>query len=120
MIDVTLTIDDREARVPIGTTILKAAKQVGVEIPALCFDPRLEPFTSCWLCVVAVEGARGPVPSCTAAAAEGMVVRTRTDDVARLRRLSLELLLSAHYGDCVAPCQRACPGCVRAGVPTVM
>ncbi len=109
MSDVTLTIDDQEARVPTGTTILKAAKQVGVEIPALCFDPRLEPFTSCWLCVVEVEGAPGPLPACTAAVAEGMVVRTRTDDVARLRRLSLELLLSAHYGDCVAPCQRACP-----------
>jgi len=72
MSDVTLTIDDQEVRVPAGTTILEAAKQVGVEIPTLCFDPRLEPFTSCWLCVVEVEGAKGPVPACTAAVAEGM------------------------------------------------
>lgn len=107
--EVTLTIDGRKVRVPAEATILEAARQAGIEVPALCYDPRLEPFTSCWLCVVEVEGARGPVPACTARVAEGMVVRTRTEGVVRLRRLALELLLSSHYGDCVAPCQRACP-----------
>ena len=109
MSEVTLTIDGRKARVPSQATVLEAAERAGVEVPALCYDPRLEPFTSCWLCVVEVEGARGPVPACTARVAEGMVVRTHTEEVARLRRLALELLLSAHYADCVAPCQRACP-----------
>jgi len=109
MDELTLTIDGHQVTVAADVTILEAARLAGVEIPALCYDPRLEPFTSCWLCVVEVEGARGPVPACTARVGEGMVVRTRTEQITGLRRLSLELLLSAHYGDCIAPCQQACP-----------
>jgi len=107
--EVTLHIDGVEARVPAGSTVLEAARDAGIDIPALCYDPRLEPFTACWLCVVEVEGRPGPVPACTAQVAEGMVVRTRSEDITALRRLALELLLSQHCGDCVAPCQQACP-----------
>jgi NADH dehydrogenase/NADH:ubiquinone oxidoreductase subunit G len=95
MAEVALTIDGRELTLPADSTILEAARRADIAIPALCHDPRLEPFTSCWLCVVEVEGARGPMPACTAKVADGMVVRTRSEGVVQHRRQALELLLSA-------------------------
>ena len=92
-----------------GSTILEAAQQNGVEIPTLCHDPRLNPSAACRLCLVEVEGARGPMPACAAPLTEGMVVRTVTDELVENRRMALELLLSDHYGDCIAPCKLACP-----------
>ena len=92
-----------------GSTILEAAQQNGVEIPTLCHDPRLKPSAACRLCLVEVEGARGPMPACAAPLTEGMVVRTVTDELVESRRMALELLLSDHYGDCIAPCKSACP-----------
>ena len=92
-----------------GSTILEAAQQNGVEIPTLCHDPRLKPSAACRLCLVEVEGARGPMPACAAPLTEGMVVRTVTDELFESRRMALELLLSDHYGDCIAPCKLACP-----------
>jgi len=106
---VRLKIDNRIIEAREGQTIFQAARQNGIEIPHLCFDPRLDPFTSCWLCTVEVKGFPRLVPSCTAKVAEGMEVVTRSDRVLSARKTCLDLLLSDHYGDCIAPCQQACP-----------
>lgn len=109
MAKVSLSLDGKKVEVEPGITVLEAARQNGVEIPTLCHDPRLKPTAACRLCLVEISGARGPMPACTTQVAEGMVVKTATDDLTRMRRMALELLLSDHYGDCVAPCKQACP-----------
>jgi len=109
MAKVSFTLNDKKAEVEAGTTILEAAEKHGIEVPTLCHDPRLEPTAACRLCLVEVEGARGPMPACSTPVTEGMVVRTKTDDLTSIRCMALELLLSDHYGDCIAPCKLACP-----------
>jgi formate dehydrogenase major subunit len=109
MAKISFTLNGEKVKAEAGSTILEAAGQNGVEIPTLCHDPRLKPFGACRICLVEVEEARGPVTACTMPVTEGMVVRTKTDDLIQLRRMNLELLLSEHYGDCVAPCKLACP-----------
>lgn len=110
--DITLTIDGRAVSVPVGMTILAAADKLGIRIPTLCHKDGLEPFTACFLCVVDVQGRANPVPSCSTAAAEGMVVTTQSDRIHATRKMCMELLLSDHTGDCDAPCALTCPaGC---------
>lgn len=92
---------------PPGSTILDAARKLGVDIPTLCFLEGQAPSTSCMVCVVKVKGRL--VPSCATKAAEGMRVESETDGVRDARKAALELLLSDHLGDCVAPCQNVCP-----------
>ncbi|MBA7615143.1 Periplasmic nitrate reductase [subsurface metagenome] len=106
---VQLTIDDKSVEAQAGSTILEAAKSEDMEIPTLCYDPRLDPFSSCFMCLVEVEGMMRPTPACSTPVAEGMRVRTRTENIIVLRRMCLELLLSNHYADCLAPCKLACP-----------
>ncbi len=91
-------------------TILQAARENGInDIPTLCDDEQLEPFASCYLCVVKVKGARSLLPACSTKVSAGMVVETETAEVRRSRKAALELLLSNHYADCIGPCQLACP-----------
>jgi formate dehydrogenase major subunit len=92
-----------------GETILELARRQGIEIPTLCNDERLEPFSSCYVCVVEVEGMRGLQPACSTKIAEGMRIETENDRVRRSRKFALELLASNHYADCVAPCKETCP-----------
>lgn len=92
-----------------GETILKLANRHGIEIPTLCNDPRLEPFSSCFVCVVEVEGMKGMQPSCSTYIREGMVINTENDTVRKARKMSLDLLVSNHYADCLAPCKQTCP-----------
>ncbi len=92
-----------------GETILQLAKRNGIEIPTLCNDERLEPFSSCYVCVVEVEGMRGLQPSCSTKISEGMKIVTDSEKVRLSRKSALELLLSNHYADCVAPCKMTCP-----------
>ena len=106
---VNLTIDGKSIQVPEGTTILDAAESLGIKIPTLCFVKDLLPLTSCMLCVVRVEGRRNLLPACATRAEEGMVVKNDDPDVTSARRTALELLLSDHAGDCMGPCQAACP-----------
>ena len=103
-----IILDGKELEASEETTILDIAKQQGIEIPTLCFHEGCTPrSTSCLVCLVKADGKM--VPACATIAVDGMVVESETDEVHRLRRTSLELLLSDHYGDCYAPCQTACP-----------
>ena len=102
-------IDGREILVEAGTTVLDAARQVGIEIPTLCHIPGVEPVAACFLCCVQVEGARTLSPACALPVAPGMVVTTHSDDIRAARKMALELLLSDHAGECIAPCVARCP-----------
>ena len=94
-------------------TILRVARENGItDIPTMCHDEQLEPFSSCYLCVVKVKGARSLLPACSTKVTGGMVVETNTAEVRRSRKAALELLLSNHYADCIGPCQLACPASV--------
>jgi formate dehydrogenase major subunit len=99
---VTLTIDGHSVTVPTGTTVMRAAAEAGLAIPRLCATDSLKSFGSCRLCLVEIDGARGTPASCTTPAAEGMIVRTRSDQVDRLRRNVMELYLTDHPADCSA------------------
>ena len=107
---VKLEIDGKRVIADGTQTILAVARQNGIQdIPTLCDDGQLEPFASCFLCVVKVRGARTLLPACSTKVTPGMVVETNTPEVRRSRKAALELLLSNHYADCVGPCQLACP-----------
>src|SRR5499427_5095217 len=80
---VTLTIDGRSVTVPEGTSIMRAAMEMGTQIPKLCATDMMDAFGSCRLCLVEIEGARGTPASCTTPVAVGMVVHTQTE---RLKR----------------------------------
>jgi len=106
---INLTIDGRETSAEEGTTILAAARQLGIRIPTLCHVEGFEPSASCFLCAVEIQGRPNLSPSCAMPAAEGMVVSTDSDEVRASRRMSLELLLCDHVGDCIGPCRTGCP-----------
>ncbi len=98
---VTLEIDGMEISVPEGTSLMRAAAEAGVQIPKLCATDSLEPFGSCRLCLVEVEGRRGYPASCTTLVDSGMKVRTQTDKLADIRRGVMELYISDHPLDCL-------------------
>ncbi len=104
-----LTIDKRPIDVAPGATILEAARALDISIPTLCFLDGLPPATSCMTCVVKVKGRENLVPACATIAEDGMEVESTSDEVFEARRTALELLLSDHVGDCMAPCQLLCP-----------
>ncbi|RIH65034.1 FAD-dependent oxidoreductase [Mariniphaga sediminis] len=106
---ITLKINNKEVRVEEGTSVMKAAQQVGIEVPNLCWHDELEHFTSCMLCLVKDTRNGKLFPSCSIQAAEHMDVVTDDDEVVEARKTALELLLSEHVGDCEAPCHIACP-----------
>jgi formate dehydrogenase major subunit len=91
---VTLEIDGRPVTVPEGTSLWDAARELGIEIPVLCHDPRLRPVGVCRMCVVEVEGARTLQASCVRPAENGMKVRTATSTVVRNRKMLCELLMA--------------------------
>ncbi|MBI4693848.1 MAG: formate dehydrogenase subunit alpha [Gammaproteobacteria bacterium] len=98
---VTVDIDDRTVAVPKGTTVLRAAALAGIDIPKLCATEALEPFGSCRLCLVEIEGVRGYPASCTTPVAAGMKIRTQTKKLGELRRNTMELYISDHPLDCL-------------------
>jgi ferredoxin len=105
----TLTIDNAAVPFEPGETILQAAARAGIAIPTLCSLEGIEPPTSCYVCVVKIQGKNGLAPSCATLAAEGLVVESGSEEVRRYRQRALELLLSEHAGDCEGPCRRICP-----------
>jgi len=98
---VTLTIDGTEVTVPDGTSIMRAAMELGTKIPKLCATDMLDAFGSCRLCLVEIDGRAGTPASCTTPVASGMVVRTQTERLKRLRKGVMELYISDHPLDCL-------------------
>jgi NADH-quinone oxidoreductase subunit G len=97
---VTLTINGRGVQGRPGQTILEVACASGIEIPTLCHDPRLEPYGACRMCLVEVEGARGPMAACGTAVRDGMKIQTHTEKILKIRKFVLEVLLTNHPLDC--------------------
>jgi len=106
---ISFILDGQKLEVEEGKTVLEAAQQYGVKIPTLCHDPRLKPTAACRLCLIEIEKARTPMPACNTLVTKDMVVKTTSAAIIESRRMALELLLSDHYGDCISPCQSACP-----------
>ncbi|MCL1806870.1 MAG: FAD-dependent oxidoreductase [Oscillospiraceae bacterium] len=108
--EIKLTINGIECAGTAGQTILETARANGIDIPTLCHDERAEIYGSCGICVVEAEGNPRLLRACSIMAADGMVIHTDTERVRKSRQTMLELLLSDHTGDCVAPCVLHCPG----------
>lgn len=98
---VTLTIDGHSVTAPVGTSLLRAAAMAGIQIPKLCATDSLEPFGSCRLCLVEIEGRRGTPASCTTLVEEGLVVTTENAKLNQLRKNVMELYISDHPLDCL-------------------
>ncbi|MEW5815607.1 MAG: FAD-dependent oxidoreductase, partial [Spirochaetota bacterium] len=110
---VTIKINDQEVQVESGSTILQAAIRAGYDIPTFCHSENLKPFTSCFICAVKIDGGKGNlVPSCATKVNDGMSVTVESDEILKSRRMCLNLLLSDHYGDCIPPCEDACPASI--------
>jgi NADPH-dependent glutamate synthase beta subunit-like oxidoreductase/formate hydrogenlyase subunit 6/NADH:ubiquinone oxidoreductase subunit I len=106
----TITIDGKVMEAYQGQTILSVANDNGIsDIPNLCNDDKLEPTSACRMCLVHIEGAERPLPSCNTAATPGMVVTTNSDELFHIRRTNLEMMLSDHNAYCQPPCQVDCP-----------
>jgi formate dehydrogenase major subunit len=92
-----------------GQTILEVCRDNGIEIPTLCYEPKLPGFGACRMCVVEVEGEEHPPISCSRMCEPEMKIQTQTEEVRRLRRTNLELIFSDHNAYCLPPCQNKCP-----------
>ena len=98
---VTLTIDGQPVTVPEGTSIMRAAMEMGTQIPKLCATDMVDAFGSCRLCLVEIEGRAGTPASCTTPVAPGIVVKTQTDRLKTIRKGVMELYISDHPLDCL-------------------
>ncbi|HVA87546.1 MAG TPA: FAD-dependent oxidoreductase [Candidatus Saccharimonadales bacterium] len=106
---IRIEVDGRVAEGFEGQTILEVCRDNGIEVPTLCYEPKLPGFGACRMCVVEVEGEEHPPISCSRACESGMKVQTQTEEVRRLRRTNLELIFSDHNAYCLPPCQNKCP-----------
>jgi len=98
---VTLTIDGRSVSVPEGTSIMRAAMEIGTAIPKLCATDMVDAFGSCRLCLIEIDGRSGTPASCTTPVADGLVVKTQTERLKALRKGVMELYISDHPLDCL-------------------
>ena len=99
--NIDVIVDGIPVSVPVGTSVMRAAAEAGVGVPKLCATDSLQPFGSCRLCLVEIDGKRGTPASCTTPCEPGMVVRTQTPRVEELRRNVMELYISDHPLDCL-------------------
>jgi formate dehydrogenase major subunit len=106
---IRIEVDGRVVEGFEGQTILEVCRDNGIEIPTLCYEPKLPGFGACRMCVVEVEGEEHPPIGCSRLAEAGMKVQTQTEEVRRLRRTNLELIFSDHNAYCLPPCQNKCP-----------
>ena len=109
MNDLNIIINGKKYEGKAGETVLACAKKQGISIPTLCNDPRLEPYSSCFVCVVEIDGMKGLQPACSTIIREGMLIETENEKVRASRKNALDLIASNHYADCVAPCKTTCP-----------
>ncbi|KPU43376.1 NADPH-Fe(3+) oxidoreductase subunit alpha [Oxobacter pfennigii] len=98
---VNLTIDGQKITVQDGTTILEAARELGIDIPNFCYDKDLTVTAACRMCVVEVAGARNLPAACATPVTEGMVIQTESPRVVESRKMNLDLLLANHPQDCL-------------------
>ena len=104
---VNLIIDNKKVSVPEGTTVLEAARSVGIDIPTLCFLKEINEVGECRMCLVEIEGRRGLATSCVQKVEDGMVVHTNTPNVIDSRKTILDLIVSNHHAECLT--------CIRNG-----
>ncbi|MDF2614423.1 MAG: hydrogenase, Fe-only [Clostridia bacterium] len=103
-------VNQRKLEVPEGITIMEALLKENIDIPRLCYDPRLhDPNRSCGLCIVKLEKENKIVKSCNTLLTEGMVITTNSLEINEYRKVRMQQLLEDHNADCVAPCQTTCP-----------
>jgi NADPH-dependent glutamate synthase beta subunit-like oxidoreductase/formate hydrogenlyase subunit 6/NADH:ubiquinone oxidoreductase subunit I/ferredoxin len=105
----TLEIDGQQYTGRAGQTILDVCRDNGIDVPTLCYEPKLPGFGACRMCVVEVDGEDHPPISCSRAAEPGMVVQTQTPRLRQVRKTNLELIFSDHNAYCLPPCQNKCP-----------
>src|ERR1700747_943285 len=98
---VTLNIDGQAVTVPEGTSIIRAAMQMGTQIPKLCATDMVDAVGSCRLCLIEIEGRAGTPASCTTPVMNGLVVDTQTERLKKLRKGVMELYISDHPLDCL-------------------
>ncbi|MFZ9802936.1 MAG: 2Fe-2S iron-sulfur cluster-binding protein, partial [Candidatus Nanopelagicales bacterium] len=98
---VKVKIDGIDVEVPSGTSVMRAAAEAGIQVPKLCATDSLNAFGSCRMCLVEIDGKKGTPASCTTPCEQGMVVKTQTPKVERLRRGVMELYISDHPLDCL-------------------
>ncbi|MBO8153017.1 MAG: FAD-dependent oxidoreductase [Candidatus Marinimicrobia bacterium] len=110
---VKIKINGREIEVEKSKTILQVAKELGYDIPTLCYNEKVSHNTSCFVCVVRDKRSGKYIPSCSAYVEDGMDIVVDEPDVIDMRKTALNLLLSEHTGDCEAPCTLACPAHAR-------
>jgi hypothetical protein len=115
---VKLKIDHHEVELDQPISIWKAARDLGIHIPTLCYEESMAHFTSCMICMVKEKKSGRLLPACSAPVADGMEIETHNDEIRAFRKSTLELLLSDHVGDCEAPCQRVCP--IHAEIPRLI
>jgi ferredoxin len=106
---VKIKIDNKEVEVPRGSMLMEVIREMGIEVPSMCYLRDTERFTSCMVCVVKDRNNGKIIPSCSMETMEGMDIITIDDEVREARKMALELMLSEHVGDCEAPCQITCP-----------
>ncbi|MCP5072125.1 MAG: hypothetical protein GY947_02365, partial [Rhodobacteraceae bacterium] len=104
-----LEIDGQSAEAIASETILEVARRIGIDIPAMCADPRIKPTGDCDLCNVALDGRNDFVKACMTTAKEGMMVETKNPELKALRKVRLNTYLSDHNAYCQPPCTDACP-----------
>jgi ferredoxin len=92
-----------------GRVLMEAIRDLGIDVPSMCYLKGEERFTSCMVCVVKDQDTGKIIPSCSRGVLQGMAIITMDDKVRAARKSALELLLSEHVGDCEAPCQITCP-----------
>ncbi|MDQ3128241.1 MAG: FAD-dependent oxidoreductase, partial [Chloroflexota bacterium] len=105
-------IDGRMLTGRIGQTILEVCRDNGIEVPTLCYEPKLPGFGACRMCVVEVDGEDTPPISCSRTCEPDMVVRTQTPRIRQVRKTNLELIFSDHNAYCLPPCQNKCPSTI--------
>ncbi|NQU81287.1 MAG: (2Fe-2S)-binding protein [Bacteroidetes bacterium] len=112
---INITINGKKITATSGKTILEVINENNIDnIPTLCHDKRIEPYGSCFLCVVEVKGIKKLIPSCSTPVTDGMIIHTDNERIKSSRKAALELLLSNHYADCIGPCTNNCPASVDA------
>ncbi len=110
---ITVTINGREKKTLPGITILQLLIREGIDIPHLCYDPRLaHPNANCGVCVVQVDDDSRFVKSCENPVRDGMAIVTNTKELEAYRKIRIQQILADHNADCVAPCVTTCPASI--------